>query len=177
MLLSAVTQIIVNFLLNTGIRCCGMGSKRFSFFCYLGKLTEPSDDIGVIVPFMRHQAMGAVLDALFGISEMPSAAFSQSIKGTIAEQAVKIVRIIGFMTGKILASLMAEKAVSPVFLHCLKTFLLTWVHMPGYVFQKLTVGAGDRKSGRKQAFVAKGEKKGQNRRSFQVALNKQSFIL
>ncbi len=176
MMLSAVTQIIVNFLLNTGIRCCVAGSKGL-FFCYFGKLTKPPDDIGVIISFMGYKARSAVLDAFFGISEISSAASSQSIKGTIAEQAVKIVRIIGFMTGKILAFLMTEKAVSPFFLHYSKTFLLPWVHMPGYVFQKLTVGAGDGKPGRKQAFIAKGKKKGQNRRFFQAALNKQCLIL
>lgn len=131
MMLSAIAQITVKFLLNKGISCCTMGSKRVSFFCQLGDLIEPSDDIGVIIPFMGYKARGAVLNTFFGIGEMASAAFSQSIKGTIAEQAVKIVRIIGFMTGEILAFLMAKKAVSPFFLHSSKTFLLPWLHMPG----------------------------------------------
>lgn len=60
---------------------------------------------------MGKAAFAAVLDAFFGIVKIPSALVAQGVQRTVAEQAVKIFRVICFVTGKVFTVLMAEKGV------------------------------------------------------------------
>lgn len=57
---------------------------------------------------MGQKAVGAVLNSTFCITEIPAALLSQSVQGTIAEEAVKVFRIGSFVAGEIFTLFMAE---------------------------------------------------------------------
>ena len=81
------------------------------FLCQFHDLIIFAHDITEILSFMGKEAVCTVLDSLFCVLKISSAPIPQSIQRTIAEQAVKILRIIGFMTGKILTFFVAEKGI------------------------------------------------------------------
>ena len=60
---------------------------------------------------MRNEASGAILDPLFGVSEITAALITQGIEGAIAEQATEIFRIYAFVAGKIFAGCILEEIV------------------------------------------------------------------
>ena len=75
-------------------------------------------DLSVIFPAMGPQAVGAVLDALFRITEAASAPVSQGIEGAIAKDAAEGFRIGTFMAGKIFTLLiLKEIVVTHIYLH------------------------------------------------------------
>ena len=61
---------------------------------------------------MRDQTVGAVLDALVGISKIPAAALTERIQRTVAKQAVEMFRICAGMAGKKFALPVAEKFIT-----------------------------------------------------------------
>ena len=78
--------------------------KRQNFFHF-------SADIGIVLPEMRPQAMGTVLDSLLCITETAAAPIPKAVKRTVAKQTAEAFRIRTGMTGKILTFLMLKKLV------------------------------------------------------------------
>ena len=81
------------------------------FLCQFHDLIIFAHDITEILSFMGKEAVCTVLDSFFCVLKISSAPIPQSIQRAIAEQAVKILRIVGFMTGKILTFFVAEKGI------------------------------------------------------------------
>ena len=68
-----------------------------------------SGHISIVFAFMWQLAVGAVFDPLLSDLKVPAAFFSQRIQWTVAEQAVEVLRVCSFVTGKIFALFVAEK--------------------------------------------------------------------
>jgi hypothetical protein len=64
---------------------------------------------------MRQCTCAAILNPGFRVAEISTAAFAKRIKRAIAEETIKVIGIVCFMTRKKLACLMAEKRVVTVF--------------------------------------------------------------
>jgi len=64
---------------------------------------------------MRNHAFAAILNAPIGIAEVAAAFIAQGIKRTVAEQAIKILRMFRRMAREKLAILMVEKRVLAIF--------------------------------------------------------------
>ena len=79
------------------------------FLGNLGNFSEPFHDITVVVPYMRRQTAGAVLEAVFVVGKGSSALISQRVKRTITKEAVKSVGVFCFVAGEGFAVFMAEK--------------------------------------------------------------------
>ena len=86
-----------------------------------GDFGKAADDAVIVFGNVGHQAVGAVLDPLFGIAEIPPAALPERIKRTVAEQTVEPFRIRPRMAGKKFTFPVAEK---PVMIHKLPLFPL-----------------------------------------------------
>ena len=68
-----------------------------------------SGHISIVFAFMWQLAVGAVFDPLLSDLKVPAAFFPQRIQWTVAEQAVEVLRVCSFVTGKIFALFVAEK--------------------------------------------------------------------
>jgi hypothetical protein len=79
--------------------------------CKFGNFGELFHNVRVIFADVRQGTGTAILDTVFGIAEIAAAALAERIKRAVAEKAVKIVRIVGFMAGEKLACFVAEKRV------------------------------------------------------------------
>ena len=64
---------------------------------------------------MGEQAIAAVFDPLRGVTEIAAALVTQHIERAIAEQAVELLRRIGFVTWKVLAVFVLKKGVVLLF--------------------------------------------------------------
>ena len=73
----------------------------------------------VILPAVGFEAVGTVLDALFGVAEAAAALISQAIKGAVTEQPAEGFRVCAGVAREIFALLMLEKIVICHFLHFL----------------------------------------------------------
>ena len=62
-------------------------------FSKFHNLPDPATNILIVFPLMRPQATGAVLDPSIRIAEISTAAVSQGIQGTKAEQATEDLRV------------------------------------------------------------------------------------
>ena len=89
--------------------------KKSSFFAFLfgnfKNLREFFHYCGIILPLMRAQTTGAILDSLWGIGIITSAILSQGIKRTEAEQTAEAFLVCPSMTGEILAFPVLKKIV------------------------------------------------------------------
>ena len=94
--------------ITSQIACEGID---FLFPDQLHDLLKPSCDLVIILPFVRELAVRAVLDALFRVAKIPAALPPEGVERTVAEQAVEILRICAFMTGKKFAVLMTEVGI------------------------------------------------------------------
>ena len=72
----------------------------FVLFDQFHDLAELLSDIVVVFAFMRYQTGRTVLHAVFEDLVIAAAVFTQRVKRAVAEQAVEIFLIRGFMTGK-----------------------------------------------------------------------------
>ena len=75
--------------------------KKSRFFRQLQHHGHFFHDLVVIAPAMGLQAIGAILNAIGQIPECAAALVTQGIKGAIAEQAIKILRVRALMAGEI----------------------------------------------------------------------------
>ena len=88
------------------------------FFCHFQNISHFIADGFVVLSAVGAQAVGAVLDALFRITEAASAPVSQSIEGAIAKDTAEGFRIGTFMAGKIFTLLiLKEIVVTHIYLH------------------------------------------------------------
>ena len=89
--------------------------KKSSFFPFLfgnfKNLREFFHYCGVILPLMRAQTTGTILDPVFRIGKAASATVTQRIQRTIAEQAAKGVPVCAFVAGKIFTLPILEKFI------------------------------------------------------------------
>ena len=58
------------------------------------------DDFFVVLSYVREHTAAAVLKTVFGIFKVASAVFAERIERTVAEKTIKILRVIGLMTGE-----------------------------------------------------------------------------
>ena len=72
----------------------------FAFLRDFDYIAVAVDDFFVVLTNVREHAAAAVLKTVFGVFEIASAVFAERIERTVAEKTVKIVRVIGLMTGK-----------------------------------------------------------------------------
>ena len=79
----------------------------YQFYDRLHFLHDPI----VIFPSVGDHAVGAILDALFGISEIATTIASQGIQGAIAKQAAEVFPVFALMAGKIFAGTVLEKII------------------------------------------------------------------
>lgn len=84
---------------------------RFIFFPQALKSRELLEDIGIARPCVRYHAFAAILNAFFGKTEITAALVSQRVERAVAEQAVEVHRMFGWMAREKLAFPMAEKRV------------------------------------------------------------------
>ena len=78
-----------------------MGPGGFSsFFRDLCDFGVSADDFVVIIRIMGNKAVRAVFDALFRITEIASAPFTECIKRAVTKQTIKMVCVNPFVTGK-----------------------------------------------------------------------------
>ena len=63
---------------------------------------------------MGKKAVTAILDPVLQPAEVSAAFFSKQVERAVAEQAVEIVRVGPWVTGKILAVTIGKKGVMPV---------------------------------------------------------------
>lgn len=68
-------------------------------------------DIPVTLTLMGPQAIGAVLDAVFGVDEIAAAVFAQGVEGAVAEDAAKSLRVCSGVAGEVFTCLVLEKVV------------------------------------------------------------------
>jgi hypothetical protein len=68
------------------------------------------------------QAMGAILDSVFGAGPVAAAVFSQGIQRTVAEQAVEVFHIPAFVAGEIFAGFILKKPIGIVHIFSLYYF-------------------------------------------------------
>ena len=80
-------------------------------FRKLQNFVHLSGDLLVIFPLVGAQAKGAVLDALFRITEISAAAIPQGVQRTVAEQAAEPLRVRVGMAGKKLTFPILEKII------------------------------------------------------------------
>ena len=71
----------------------------------------PGDESAARVTLVRQRAGRAILDAIVGVREVPTAIGPERIERAIAEQAVELVEVNAFMTGKVRACAMREERV------------------------------------------------------------------
>lgn len=85
----------------------------FSLFapCNFGDVLKFAYDVGIAFAVMRQKADAAVLDAAFRVAEVPSAFVFERIQRTVAEQAIEVLRRIGFVARKVLALRVAEEGI------------------------------------------------------------------
>ena len=101
------------------------------FLCQLHDLIILAHNIAEVFSFMGKQTICTVFNAFVCIFKVSSALISQSVQRAIAKQAIKILRIIGFMAGKILTFFMTEKriffsfSIKSFFTHNLTSFPAT----------------------------------------------------
>ena len=77
------------------------------------------------MPPMGAQTVGTVLDAVFGVGKIPTAAVTQGIQRTIAEKTAEVVRAFAFVAGEIFAFCILKKIV---ICHSISFFVvLKWV--------------------------------------------------
>lgn len=87
-----------------------MDSRIFSF-CQFRDFRKPLDDQFIIFRNVRHQASGAVLDAVFQIAEISTAALPEGVKRAVTEQTVEMLRVRSRMAGKELTFPVAEEFI------------------------------------------------------------------
>ena len=80
-------------------------------FCQVHHQRHLLHDGIIVLSAMGSEAIGTVLNSLFGIGKIASAPVTQRIERTVAEQAAEPLGICAGMAGKILASLILNKIV------------------------------------------------------------------
>ena len=73
------------------------------------QLPNLGDHIAVVLPPVGKGTAGAVFGAVFSVGKISPAGRSQSIKRTVTEQTVEVVRVPSGVTGEIFTISMAEK--------------------------------------------------------------------
>ena len=80
-------------------------------------LNQPDDlahllgDIPVAPPLVGAEALGAVLDAILGVSEIAAALVAQGVEGAVAENAGEGLGVGILMSGEVLAGFVLKKIV------------------------------------------------------------------
>ena len=64
---------------------------------------------------MRYQTIGTIFNTVFGIFKTAAALIARKIQRAIAEQTVKILGVVAFVTGEIFTFLVGEKSVVFIF--------------------------------------------------------------
>ena len=92
---------------------CSTKKSRFFglLFCQFHHFADLGADFIVVLPAVGLQAVGAVLDAVFGVGKCAAALVAQCIQGTEAEQAAEFFRIRPGVAGEVFTLLMLEKIV------------------------------------------------------------------
>ena len=72
----------------------------FAFLCDFDYVAVAVDDFFVVLSYVREHTAAAVLKTVFGIFKVASAVFAERIERTVAEKTIKILRVIGLMTGE-----------------------------------------------------------------------------
>ena len=86
--------------------------RLFRFlFCQFHYLVQCFGDCFVVLPAVGPQAVGAILDALFGVLEIAAAVFPQGVQGAITENAAETFRVGAGMAGEIFAFPVLKKVV------------------------------------------------------------------
>lgn len=78
--------------------------------CDFGNFTKAGFYIFCALAAVGNNAVFAVFNSLFGIIKVSAAFVAQSIKRAITKKAVKILRLFGFVAGKIFTFPMLKKA-------------------------------------------------------------------
>ena len=97
-------------------------------------------NIIVALPLVGAQAIGAVLDAVFGVGKIAAAVFAQSVEGAVAEDAAKGFGIGVLVAGEVFAFFVLEKVIVG---HCVTSFelvpgvLIGWGSGEGQLFAGL----------------------------------------
>ena len=97
-----------------------MGSFLFARIIFLYQIHDfpvSPGDIFIMIALMGREAAGAILDAVFGVFEVPLALPAQGIQRTIAEQAVEILGMLSFMAGKVFAFCILEEGIVSALRH------------------------------------------------------------
>ena len=82
------------------------------FFPYqLDNLAHFLGDIPIALPLVGAQALGAVLDAGFGVDEITATIVAQGVEGAVAEDAGEGLRVGILMAGEVFALLVLEKII------------------------------------------------------------------
>jgi hypothetical protein len=106
----------------------------FLFLHTFHNLLKLSCYITVIFSFVRNHTIGAILNPLFGIPEIPPAVSSKGIQWAITKQTIKIVCILCRMAGKEFTGFVAEKRIILSF-PCLLMIRFLMIHLFLYLSQ------------------------------------------
>ena len=80
-------------------------------FCHLQDLLGLLADLGILLPAVRAQTVGAVFVAILGILEITAAILPKGIQGAVAENTAETFRISTGMAGKIFTFPILEKII------------------------------------------------------------------
>lgn len=78
---------------------------------HIHDLAVPTGNICVILSQMGCNTSGTVLHPILGVPETSAALLTESIEGTVAKQAIEVLRVLGRMAGKIFAERILKKGV------------------------------------------------------------------
>ena len=84
---------------------------RSIFPRHLRNFPIPRDDFPVIFPLMRKQTARTILISILIIGKRAAAPVAEGVQRAIAEQTIKVIRIVRRMTGEIFTIAVAEKGI------------------------------------------------------------------